>query len=96
MGVVMLYLLRRITLPDKGRGWNVNAVQQHAPEATTSMKTWLAHVRRRGDELHGAGASMKETKLRSLVRRMLLDEGTRISACELAGQTVDWAASFPS
>ncbi|KAI3390277.1 hypothetical protein diail_10668, partial [Diaporthe ilicicola] len=33
LGVVMLYLLRRIRLPDKERGWNVNAIQQHAPEA---------------------------------------------------------------
>lgn len=93
LGVVMLYLLRRIPLPDKGgRGWNVNAVQRDAPEATTPMRAWLADIRRRRDELHGAGASNKETQIRSLVRRMLLlDEEARIGACELASQTVEWA-----
>ncbi|KAH8746765.1 kinase-like domain-containing protein, partial [Diaporthe sp. PMI_573] len=92
LGVVMLYLLRYITLPDKGRGWNVNAIQQHAPGATTSMTAWLAHVRRQRDQLHAAGANSKETKLRSLVRLMLLDEDSRISACDLAKQTVEWAS----
>ncbi|KAK7743813.1 hypothetical protein SLS53_003832 [Cytospora paraplurivora] len=92
LGVVMLYLLRRITIPDKGRGWNVNAIQQHAPEAINSMTAWLAHVRRRGGELHGAGASSKETKVWSLVRRMLLKENTRISARDLANQSAEWAS----
>lgn len=92
LGVVMLYLLRRIPLPDKGRGWNVNAAQQHAPEATTPMRAWLTDVRRRSDELDGAGASSKETQIRSLVRRMLLlDEEARIRAVDLASQTVKWA-----
>ncbi|KAH8753291.1 kinase-like domain-containing protein, partial [Diaporthe sp. PMI_573] len=67
LGVVMLYLLRRIRLPDKERGWNVNAIQQHAPEAMMSMQNWLGLIGRRRDELQGAGESSKETKLQSLV-----------------------------
>lgn len=86
----MLYLLR-IPLPDKELSWNVNAIQQYAPDALYLMWAWLNHVRRRRDELHGVRESSKETKLRSLVKLMLLDEDTRISACDLARQTVGWA-----
>lgn len=92
MGVVMLYLLRRIRLPDRGRGWNVNAVRQHTPEAIASMKAWLDTVKCRGKELQGSGTSSKETKLRSLVTQMLLPEDTRIGARDLATHTVKWAA----
>jgi hypothetical protein len=88
LGVVML---RCITLPDKERGWDVNAIQKRAPRATNSM---TAHIRRRRDELQVAGASSKETKLRSLVRRMLLDTETRISACNLANQTAGFSITF--
>lgn len=92
LGVVMLYLLRCITLPDKGRAWNVNAIRQHAPEATDSMKAWLDYVQLRGEELHGAGLSNKEIKVRSLVRQMLLKEDARINARDLANQSAEWAS----
>jgi serine/threonine protein kinase len=93
LGVVMLYLLRRITLPDKGPGWDVNAIQQHVPEARASMLAWLGRVGRWRDELHGVGASSTETTLWSLVRRMLLEKRTRrISARNLANQTAEWAS----
>lgn len=88
----MLYLLRHITLPDKGQGWDVNAIQEHSPKAMASMTAWLAHVRRHRDKLHSGSASSKETRIQSLVRQMLFDEDTRISASDLSLQTVEWAA----
>lgn len=88
----MLYLLRCIRLLDKERGWNVNAIPKKRFEAVNAMKAWLGYVRRQRDELPDAGATSKKTELRSLVKRMLRGEEARISASDLASQTVKWAA----
>lgn len=92
LGVVMLYLLGFIRLPDKGKGWNVHMARQGAPQALFFSRSWLTHIGRQRDKLHDAGASDKETQVRSLVERMLLlDPSARIGAHELALKTLEWA-----
>lgn len=90
LGVIMLYLLRRISLPETHKSWDINAIPKRVPEAMTSMKNWLGKIRRSAEELQGPGGCRKETKLRSLTEKMLLVEG-RISAGDLASQTSEWA-----
>lgn len=90
LGVTMLYLLRRISLPEKEKGWDVNAIQQQAPQAMDLMRKWLEKIRLKAEELQRPVGSEKETKLQSLVEKMLLFEG-RIIAGDLARETSEWA-----
>lgn len=93
LGVVMLYALRCMSLPDKTKGWNVNAVQQQSPEAIASMEEWQDFIIYHRDnlKLQHLKASRKEAKLHLLVHEMLSTlPNTRISPRELTRQTREW------
>lgn len=95
MGVVMLYLLGIIFLPDKGNQWDVNAIMNDEPTAVYMMDNWLKFVEKTRKSLQDTEneASGKEAKLLSLVNAMLLiKESDRIRAGDLATQTREWAS----
>lgn len=54
------------------------------------MQTQLEKIKRSAEELQGPREYSKETKLRSLTKKMLLVKG-RINAGDLASQTSKWA-----
>lgn len=91
MGVVMLYLLRIIQSPDIMPVMDANLIPREDPRAVECMIAWQDHISKQRDQLDKAGASDKEIKVRSLVRGMLDKGDGRISACELAEQTAEWA-----
>lgn len=90
LGVVMLYLLRAICLPETQKHWNLEATLQKAPDAVEAMKKWLAHVRRTSDGLQRPVGSEKETRLRRLVVKMLRPKSDRISVSDLVKETCEW------
>ncbi|EHK42540.1 serine threonine protein kinase [Trichoderma atroviride IMI 206040] len=43
-GVVMLYILRKIQLPESKESWNINDVRNNSSAAKNEMKKWLAMI----------------------------------------------------
>lgn len=90
LGVVMLYLLRSIRVPEKEKPWP-NADQQDGLAAVTAKKDWLRRVREESGRLPGIAGSKKEKTLRRLVLRMLQHKTDRIAVDDLVKATREWA-----
>ncbi|KAF3768263.1 hypothetical protein M406DRAFT_75480 [Cryphonectria parasitica EP155] len=87
LGVVMLYLMGEISLPDQQPGWSIRDAILYKPEAVASQRAWfeMLEIKRQAFEMPPPGrASTKEAKLRDLVSKMLLPRSERISARDLA------------
>lgn len=93
LGVVMLYVMRRISLPEKwGKypQWQLGKVRSKQTAALQAMEEWQKEIRSQAEAL-AAPLFAREAKLCDLVRRMLvINPEQRISSSELAGQTESW------
>lgn len=100
LGVMALYLLRCIRLPEREKRWNINAIHvlghgQKTKEARRTMEAWLHNIQSRRKVLRSPGVDDKEGKARLLVEKMLEKESNRIGARELATQTREWRTHLP-
>ncbi|KAK8007249.1 hypothetical protein PG989_001239 [Apiospora arundinis] len=80
LGIVMLYLLKLIPLPDLGQvpSWQIKDVRGPQSRAGQSMRTWLAAIE------HAKERLMREVPLHSVVQKMLVaSSGNRITVREL-------------
>ncbi|KUI74579.1 Calcium-dependent protein kinase 2 [Cytospora mali] len=95
LGVVLLYAMRCIVLPEKWRrypGWSIRDVRRKVPAAIKAMEEWVDAVETQLKELK-ISDDAGETELRNLVCQMLLPHTQRIGASELAEATSKWDLS---
>ncbi|KAK7731108.1 hypothetical protein SLS53_008826 [Cytospora paraplurivora] len=93
LGVVLLYAMRRIMLPEVWRrypGWAIGDVRHRTPQAIKAMMAWNDEIVTQREQLKAAGLHARETELRALVYRMLLPWTQRIEISELAEATSEW------
>lgn len=92
-GVVMLYVLREVPVPEREPEWNIHDREE---EAYRMRVAWYHKVQERRDALgKSPSGTAKEMKLRRLVQEMLKDNGAeRISARDLARQTRTWTSFY--
>jgi len=77
LGVTMLYVLRKIELPDRvGRGWLIRDVLDETTVASQKMKAWLAKVGNDRERLD------RGDLVERLVFRMLDSHDKRVQAAE--------------
>ncbi|KUI63308.1 hypothetical protein VM1G_11045 [Cytospora mali] len=84
-GVVMLYVMKRIQLPELWKeypSWRVGDIE---------MRKWQTEVKNQAKALSPSGVFVRELKLCDLVRRMLaVTPQDRITSSELAKETESW------
>lgn len=97
LGVVSLYAMRRIILPEKWRRhpeWLIRNVRRKVPAALRALHAWEEEVKAQGEALKASsGRDSRGTELRNIVYRMLLPWRNRIQLNELAGFTGKWDLS---
>lgn len=93
LGVVLLYTMRRIMLPEVWRRYPGWAPWDRTPEARHAMKAWNHEIVTQQEQLKAAAPSARETELRDLVYRMLLPWNRRIQISELVEATSKWQLS---
>ncbi|KUI71127.1 Mitogen-activated protein kinase kinase kinase 1 [Cytospora mali] len=86
LGVVMLYVMGELPLPDREPGWVIQEAYENVPTALEKQMQWHNKIKEQRNRLQeprlrGYG---KEGKLRYLVGRMLAERFCRISASALA------------
>ncbi|ROW04962.1 hypothetical protein VPNG_07052 [Cytospora leucostoma] len=94
LGVVMLYVMKRIPLPEiwgKYPPWNIGKLRSKDVTSFRAMNRWQNEVRSQVEGL-AVPRSQEEAGLCGLVRRMLADDPEqRISSSDLAEATKEWA-----
>lgn len=101
LGVMALYLLHLIRLPEREKGWDINAIHevghsQRTKEARRAMESWMQNIQRHREALQSPGVDAKEREARLLVGHMLeQNQSKRIRARDLATQTREWRTQLP-
>lgn len=86
-GVVMLYVMGQLPLPDREPGWVIHDAYRRVPAALRVQRAWVHRVQGTKDGLEAplpGPRGSKEAKLRRLVRMMLADRKERVSAIQMA------------
>lgn len=98
LGVVMLYVTRRIPLPETWTEFPAWRLQQDYAKDITALKAtecWIEEICRQADALKSRSVFLQETKLYGLVRRMLaVNLDNRITVSELAEKTELWDTAY--
>lgn len=87
LGVVMLYVMGELPLPEREPGWLIYDAHRGVPKALAQQMAWLEKI---GEKRNGLQAPLpgsrggKEVKLRRLVCKMLARRNDRINARDLA------------
>lgn len=89
LGVVMLYVMGKIPLPEMEPEWKIQNAQ-HVPEAVAMKQAWNQKIESQRKGLEAPVDCEKERKLRDLVSRMLKHIVHRIDAHELEEETKEW------
>ena len=87
LGVVMLYLIGELSLPERECGWIIHDAYLGKAEALSAQREWSLKVKAKKEELEApvpGSVSRKEAKLRVLISRMLASASDRIYARDLA------------
>ncbi|KAK7740795.1 hypothetical protein SLS53_005263 [Cytospora paraplurivora] len=91
LGVVMLYVMGEITLPELGLAWDIYEANTMGTKDEQMRLAWLTNVEAKRKGLSADVASSKESKSRGLVSKMLIhDIAKRIDAYSLAEATKEW------
>lgn len=94
LGVVMLYVMGELPVPEREPGWVIHDIHRCIPEALGKQRKWISKVNDISDRLQtplGRGNSdRKGWKLQGLVRRMLASRLVRISAGDLEREIQTW------
>ncbi|KUI72095.1 Calcium/calmodulin-dependent protein kinase type I [Cytospora mali] len=90
LGVVMLYVMGRIPLPELEPEWSIYQDVEGVPKAVGMRQAWMRKVESQCKELKAPVTCSKETKLRELVCSMLNKIDGRITARELEEVTKEW------
>jgi serine/threonine protein kinase len=87
LGVVMLYAMGEIPLPEREPSWVIHEAYMRDPEALNLQDMWFSKIKAKRGHLKTLPTEprrSKEVKLRGLVCQMLADTDDRISARGLA------------
>ncbi|KUI61992.1 Calcium/calmodulin-dependent protein kinase type 1G [Cytospora mali] len=88
LGIVMLYVMGEITLPDVGPAWDIYKANTMGSKDGKMRFTWIADVEAKREGLLARVTSSKELRLRELVNKMLKNKPKgRIDAYSLAEAT---------
>lgn len=92
LGIVMLYVMRRVPLPETEPIWNMYDEVRGVPKAVAMRQAWNKRIQGQCKELEGPAACAKENKLRVLVRSMVVERELRIRAHALEEATKEWTS----